>query len=133
MNEPHLAGASDGEKMVGMNRPSKAARERWARIIREQRESGQTVAAFCAQRGIGVSSFYPWKRRLAGVGHEGAGPEGVFVEARRGADDRGGGVTVVLGGGRRIIVGPGFDRALLREVIDALESDGDGPAGGGRA
>lgn len=110
-------------KILGMSK-SEAASARWARVIREQRESGQTVAALCARRGLAVSSFYPWKRRLVGAGDaDGA----VFVEAKVGAQDRrdGCGVTVVLRGGRSIVVGPGFDRQLLLEVIEALE-----PAGG---
>jgi len=99
------------------------ARERWSRIIREHRASGQTVAAFCAERSIPASSFFPWRRRLAEAGEDGSA---VFVEAKVGADDRQGeqGVTIVLAGGRRIMVGPGFDRRVLLEVIDALESGG---------
>jgi hypothetical protein len=33
-------------------------------------------------------------------------------------------VSVELAGGRRVLVDHGFDRRLLREVIDALESFG---------
>ena len=100
---------------------SEAARERWSRIIREHRASGQTVTAFCAQRSISASSFFPWRRRLAEAGGEGTA---VFVEAKVGADDRQGehGVTIVLAGGRRIMVAPGFDRRVLLEVVEALES-----------
>jgi hypothetical protein len=119
-----------------MNRASMAARARWARIIREQRESGLSVGVFCARRSIPTSSLFAWRRRLGE-----AAP--VFVEARvRGVDDeRGGGgggvggVAVRLGGGRHVTVVRGFDRRLLLEVIDALESGGreaaDGARGGG--
>lgn len=41
-------------------------RAEWQRLIEEQAVSGQTQAAFCAARGIGVGSFQNWKRRLAG-------------------------------------------------------------------
>jgi hypothetical protein len=96
-----------------MNR-TESARERWARIIREQGESGLSVAAFCVRRGIAVSSFYPWKRRLAAMP--------AFVEAVLDGDERGRECVVVeLAGRRRVIVGPGFDRRLLLEVIGALE------------
>jgi len=109
---------------------SESARERWARIIREQRKSGQTVTAFCASRGIAVSSFYPWKRRLADAA---ATQSPAFVEARVGPDDQhaerqahaGHGVTIVLASKRRIVVDRGFDRVLLLEVIEALEAAGD--------
>jgi hypothetical protein len=65
------------------------------------------------------------------------------VEARvRGGDDRepggeaggNGGVTIELIGGRRVTVRRGFDRHLLLDVIEALESCGAGalaPAPGG--
>lgn len=118
--------------MTCMSR-TESARARWVRIIREQRESGETVAAFCASRGIAASSFYPWKRRLADA--EGASPGAMFVEAKLGIDDDHrdgvgvvgvGGIAIELAGGRRVIVGRGFDRQLLLEVIEALE-----PAGGG--
>lgn len=122
--------------MSGMSRPEEA-RQRWARIISEQRESGETVAGFCAVRGISVSSFYPWKRRLGGTA--GCADRSAFVEAKvsgvdagsgyseaafGGADnERDGGVVIELGRGRRVSVTRGFDRLLLLDVIEALESD----------
>ena len=102
-----------------------SAREKWTRIIREQQSSGLTIAAFCAERGVAVSSFYPWKRRLAAAGDAAA----AFVEATvvgRAEDGRGGAgkIAIELACGRRIVVGPGFDRRLLLEVLEALESVG---------
>jgi hypothetical protein len=119
--------------MMGMSR-SDTAQAKWAGIIREQRESGQSVARFCAQRGIPSSTLFVWKRKLAGA-------EAAFVEARvHGGDDkrngrdehggRDGGVAIRLGCGRHVTVARGFDRRLLREVIGALESIG-GEAGDG--
>jgi hypothetical protein len=106
--------------MSGMSR-SETARERWSRIIREQRESGESVGVFCARRSIPASSLFAWKRRLAEA--IAAPPSSGFVEASvRGADGVGAGVTVELAGGRRIMVGGGFDRRLLLDVIEALES-----------
>ena len=114
---------------------SGSAREKWSRIIQEQRESGQTVAAFCAERGIGVSSFYPWKRRLSGSGDAAGVPASgapAFVEATvRGVSGERGGVSVELPHGRRVAVARGFDRRLLLEVIEALESGGPEAADGG--
>ena len=100
---------------------TESARERWTRIIGEQRASGLTVAAFCARRGIPVSTFSPWKRELGGARH-GPPPGPVFVEATvRGVSDGRGGVTIQVGG-RRVTVTRGFDRGLLLEVLEALEA-----------
>ena len=41
------------------------SRDEWQGLIDEQAASGQTQTAFCTQRGISVSSFGHWKRRLA--------------------------------------------------------------------
>jgi len=91
------------------------------------------VTAFCGREGIAVSSFYAWKRKLGGA-------RGGFVEARvvhaapafveaKVADVPAGtrppGVIEVRlrGGRRRVLVRrEGFDRALLLEVVAALES-----------
>lgn len=77
------------------------------------------MGAFCARRSIPASSLFAWRRRLAGMAP-------VFVEAKvRGVDDEhGGGVTVRLGCGRCVAVSRGFDRLVLLEVIEALESGG---------
>jgi hypothetical protein len=125
--------------MCGMSR-SDAARAKWAGVIREQRESGLSVARFCADRGIPSSSLFVWKRKLAGA-------EPAFVEAKvgrgedernsgaptrsaeRGRDECDGGVTIRLGRGRHVAVARGFDRRLLLEVIETLESGGE-PIGG---
>lgn len=136
MRELHLGAGCAAAKMGGMSR-SDAARAKWAGIIREQRESGLSVARFCVDRGIPSSTLFVWKRRLAGG-------EPVFVEAkvgrgedersksaeRGGRDERDGGVAIRLGRGRHVTVARGFDRRLLLEVIEALESIG-GEAGDG--
>ena len=47
------------------SRRNRRSRDEWQRLIEEQAGSGQTQAAFCAARGIGVASLKHWKRRLA--------------------------------------------------------------------
>jgi transposase-like protein len=37
---------------------------KWRGLLSEQGQSGQTVAAFCRDRGLRDSLFYDWKRRL---------------------------------------------------------------------
>jgi hypothetical protein len=108
--------------MSRMNKTSTAAWEKWTRIIEEQRVSGLTVARFCEARGIPASSFFPWRKRLRG-----APAAAAFVEAKvRG--ETGGGITIELVDGRRVMVSRGFDRDLLLDVIGALESGGGAEA-----
>jgi hypothetical protein len=87
-----------------------------------------SVKRFCEERGIPASSLFAWKRKLADAGEGGAG---VFVEAKvEGVDEEHGGgggvggIAIELAHGRRLIVGRGFDRRLLLEVIEALEPAG---------
>lgn len=39
----------------------------WAALIEAWGRSGQSIAAFCRERGLGASSFYGWRRRLSGA------------------------------------------------------------------
>jgi len=108
---------------------------RWRQIIERQKSSGQTVSAFCRDGGIKPSSFFAWRRRLAG---EVPGAR-KFVEvtasaasaggksSRRSGDDDGpadasSSIELCLGGGRRLRVRRGFDRELLLELLSVLES-----------
>lgn len=46
---------------------SKARAERrtfWQQVIAQQEKSGQSVRAFCRERGIGEHSLYMWRQRL---------------------------------------------------------------------
>lgn len=122
--------AWDAAKMLGMRKPSSAARVKWTRIVAEQRRSGLPVKRFCEARGIPASSVFAWKRKLADAGEAEAA---VFVEAKvKGVDDdhRGsvGGIAIELARGRRVLVGRGFDRQLLRDVIETLEAGAGGEA-----
>ena len=107
--------------MSGMNKASSAARVKWSRLIAAQGGSGKSVARFCAERGIPASSLFAWRRRLRATADPAPLASG-FVEARvAGEAPQGCGVTIELGGGRRVSVARGFDRQLLLDVIEALE------------
>ena len=102
---------------------SRQARRKWEKLISEQGRSGQSVAAFCRERELRASHFYWWKKRL------GASALGNFVEVKLATtapapgtvgDPR---VEVVLKNGRRLRVGPGFDRELVRALAAVLESE----------
>ncbi len=101
---------------------------RWREVLRKQRASGLTVAAFCRRSRIPQASFYVWRRKL----REAAAFTEVRVtsdhELTRGELPARGALELVLPGGRSIVVRPGFDRATLLALVDALEH---GTANGG--
>jgi transposase-like protein len=99
-------------------------RARWIRLIAEQGESGETVGAFCRERGLATSQFYTWRKRLGGP------VAGRFLEvqvakpAARPAPAQRGAIAIRLGEGRCVLVEPGFDADHLRAVVAALETRG---------
>ena len=114
-----------------MHQARRTAREKWRQIILSQRDSGQTVAAYCRARGIGQASFFAWKRRLRA-----ASGATEFVEVKAAADampdadgahekvsTQGGAwaIEVCVRGGRQVRVRRGVDRELLIETIQVLE------------
>lgn len=99
----------------------KRGREAWAKwrgLVAEQRRSGQSVAAFCRERGVSAPSFFAWKKRL----NQSAAEQFVAVQiAGTGEPASHRAIEVRLGGGRSVMVEPGFDAAHLRAVLAALE------------
>ena len=47
-----------------MTKRSKKAWTKWRKLVREQARSGQTVIAFCRERGLCRPYFFTWKKRL---------------------------------------------------------------------
>jgi len=47
-----------------MSKVQAERREFWQQWIAKQAQSGQSVRAFCRERGIGEHSFYMWRQRL---------------------------------------------------------------------
>jgi len=60
--------------------------EQWASLIAAQAGSGLSIAAFCRERGLTVSSFHAWRRRLS-RGGEGPSPARGFVRLRTDGGD----------------------------------------------
>jgi transposase len=50
--------------MASSARSAKA--EHWRGIFDQFQQSGQTVQAFCTEKGLSIPSFYQWRRRLRG-------------------------------------------------------------------
>ena len=87
--------------------------------------SGQTMAAFCRDRGIRDSQFYDWKKRLRDS--EAAKFAEVKVKAsceqRTPAPERYPAIEIRLSKGRSILVEPGFDASHLRALLTVLETE----------
>jgi hypothetical protein len=45
--------------------PSESRRRFWRDLIERQRKSGESIAAFCRDRGVSAASFYHWRAKLA--------------------------------------------------------------------
>ena len=103
-----------------MNKVSMSARERWRRIIEQQRNSGLSVARFCRAQGLADSSLFAWKRRLA---REAAAAPAFIALTSAARDERlasdlsDGAIELHLGGGRHILLRPGFDGATLAAAL----------------
>jgi hypothetical protein len=87
---------------------------RWREILRRQARSGLSVAAFCRRSRIPQASFYAWRRKLRG----GAAFTEVRVAPESALVTRA--LELVLPGGWSIVVRPGFDRATLLALVEAL-------------
>jgi len=53
--------------------------ERWQALLDEQQHSGLSMRAFCKARGLTVSTFYGWKKRLSDADATGASFERLFT------------------------------------------------------
>ena len=118
----------------------------WAEIIRRYRQSGLTQPQFCRENDISFHSLRWWlhqpraKAAMATLGDatgrkaRPVSPAARFLPVRIvEAADRDpdsphlkppAPILVLLGGGQRIAVGPGFDPDVLRRVVLALEMPG---------
>jgi len=122
----------------------KQALGKWRKLVSEQGRSGQSVAAFCGERGLCAPYFYTWRKRLreadagqgvlraplakfvevklvpAGPGLAGAGRDAGAASVSRAAGDVR--VEILLKNGRSLRVGPGFDAELVRALMAVVES-----------
>jgi transposase-like protein len=107
-----------------MGQPEKQVK--WRNLIAEQKESGQSAAAFCRTRGVREALFYYWKKQLQEVAQR------QFVEVQVAKPDLnqrhsgaalGTTIEVRLGNGRSLMVAPEFDAGHLRALLAVLESE----------
>lgn len=95
-----------------------AKRSEWARRVRRWRASGLTARAFAEREGCNARTLRWWASTLRGDGSAAA----TFVDVTELVTRPGPTLEVVVREAVTIRVGPGFDAALLREVVAALEA-----------
>ncbi len=95
---------------------------KWRGLISEQGGSGQTIVAFCRERGLTTSQFYTWRKRLRGTAAEQFLEVQVVKAPARPIPSKGGAIEVRLAEGRCVLVEAGFDPDHLRAVVAALEA-----------
>ena len=87
-------------------------REYWGKLIAEQEASGQTIRAFCKERGISDYSFYFWRKRLA------TSEPVQFALLKTVASTAA--LELILASGERLRIGNGVDAATFRLVLEAV-------------
>ena len=84
----------------------------WGKLIAEQEASGQTIGAFCKERGISDHSVYFWRKRL------GTSEPVQFALLKIVASAAA--LELILASGERLRIGNGVDEATFRLVLDAV-------------
>jgi len=105
---------------------ARSAKE-WAALVEEWQSRGVSAGVIARERGVREGTLRYWKAELqrrrpaesppiaiAKVVREGTRPRTIRESAQSGGE-----VAVVIGDAR-VVVRPGFDAALLREVVSAL-------------
>lgn len=115
----------------------------WRRVLGQWRRSGLTGRDFCAERGLGESSFYAWRREIerrdrekraertrtsvtpasrpafVKVTVDAAVPSAAVSSAA--SASAASAIEVVVAGRRVLRVRAGFDAELLRQLVRVLE------------
>lgn len=113
------------------------AKERlWRRLVSGWRRSGLSIRDYCDQQQVSEASFYAWRRTLAAraaaagrsrapaarVGEAAhATPVFVPVHVVPPPVKPAAAIDLVLGNGRVLRLGPGFDPQVLRQLLALLE------------
>jgi hypothetical protein len=93
--------------------------QQWRRWIDQWQRSRLSVRAFCARHGLATAHFYAWRRELRQRDAATAFvPVRVVPDPEPSPTER---LEILLVGGRRLCVRPGFDPALLRQLVAILE------------
>jgi transposase-like protein len=92
----------------------------WPAVVQAYAASGLSVTAFCRDQGISTSLLYSWRQRYP-PGTESSTSSAGFVELLPVDQPASSGVALVVDGGLRLEVEPGFDAATLEQVLACVE------------
>jgi hypothetical protein len=102
-----------------------ASRSQWERRVAQWKRSGLTAEVFAAQQGFNVHTFRGWSsalQRPTAHATETGFVRLVAIDSARVQAAEPVTIDVVLTSGRIVRVRRGFDAALLRDVVAALEA-----------
>ena len=112
---------TDGNKKERSPRLSRADA---GKVVAEYEASGLSREAFCAQRGMGITTlvrYFRWRKEAQGAGKAKFVAVQVMRKQQRLAMAGDSKLTVALSNGRRIEVGSSFDGAMLEQLVRLLE------------
>lgn len=98
---------------------------RWRLLIERQLRSGQTQTEFCRQRGIALSTFAVWKRRLKAAAQDRPAfiPVQLKDESSVGTTPRGAWACEIVGPRVKIRLRERPEAASLRDMLAAVAGE----------
>lgn len=94
----------------------------WSERMVSWEKSGLTQPEFCKQHNITLASFGYWRTRLKKLAQDSDTERPVNFHPVKVRQDNSRGLTLTINGHCSIEVQPGFDRCLLIDVIQAVQS-----------
>ena len=96
---------------------TKTAEAKWRRLVEEQKESGESVQRFAAERGLSAATLYWWRSRLRRAEQAHLVPVEVIDTASPVGQA---GFELELRDAVRLRIPPGFDSTDLRRLLHVL-------------
>lgn len=110
-----------------MQQQHEEQRKQWRELFAAQKESGQSIVAFCRERGLREWQFHEWKKRLhpktesfVAVEVVASQPTVVTVPLPANPSTP---LEVRLRSGRSVLVGSDFEASHLRRLLHVLEQE----------
>jgi hypothetical protein len=108
-----------------MGELDKETASRWRLLIERQLRSGQTQMEFCRERGIALSTFALWKRRLKAPAHNRSAfiPVQIQDESSVSAMPRGAWACEIVGPRVKIRLRERPESASLRDLLSVVAGE----------